>query len=101
VWAAPAILWFALGADRPAGGWRWPTAIALFFWAGPIWWVPRHDQRGLHQKIWELIVGDAFFWAMLAFLLGIALLLGWRRRLDRAGLKGWSSPQSPWDSVPA
>lgn len=92
VWAVPAILWFALGADRPAGGWRWPAAIAVFFWAGPIWWVPRHDQRGLHQKIWELILGDAFFWAMLAFLLGVALLLTWRRRLDRSGLKGLVKP---------
>ena len=83
VWAVPVILWFALGTDRPAGGWRWPTAVAVFFWAGPIWWIPRHDQRSLHQMLWELMLGDAFFWAMLAFLLGIAVLLASRRRLER------------------
>ncbi len=84
VWAVPAIGWFALGTDAPARGRRWAVAIALFFWARPIWWVPRHD-RGLHEKPWELIVGDSYLWAMLAFLLGVAVLLARRRRLELQG----------------
>ena len=82
VWAVPAILWLALGADAPAAGRKWAVAATLFFWAGPIWWVPSHD-RGLRENVWELFIGDSYFWAMLVFLVGIAVLLARRWRLER------------------
>lgn len=78
VWAVPAIAWLALAPDRPAHGRRWAVGLAVFFWAGPIWWVPRAD-RGLHEKLWALFVGDSFLWVMLACLLAVAGLLAHRR----------------------
>jgi hypothetical protein len=41
--------------------------------------VPKAD-RGLHEKVWELLVGDSFLWAMLLFLVGVTMLLEHRRR---------------------
>ncbi|HXY44125.1 MAG TPA: glycosyltransferase 87 family protein, partial [Acidimicrobiales bacterium] len=83
VWAVPAILWLALAPDRPVNGKGWAIGVALFFWAGPIWWVPSSDW-GLHEKVWELVVGDSYLWVMLAFIIGVPVLLGRRR--------AWSSP---------
>jgi alpha-1,2-mannosyltransferase len=78
VWSVPAILWLALAPDRPVHGRRWAIGAALFFWAGPIWWVPSEDW-GLHEKVWELVVGDSYLWAMLVFIIGVTVLLGRRR----------------------
>jgi alpha-1,2-mannosyltransferase len=82
VWVVPVIVWLAFAPDRPVHGERWAVAVAVLFWAGPIWWVPTPD-RGLHEKPWELIVGDAYLWAMLAFLVGVAALVASRRRQQR------------------
>jgi alpha-1,2-mannosyltransferase len=79
VWIVPAILWLAVASDRPVHGRQWAIGVAVFFWAGPIWWVPKAD-RGLHEKVWELLVGDSFLWAMLLFLVGVTMLLEHRRR---------------------
>jgi alpha-1,2-mannosyltransferase len=82
VWVIPVIVWLAFAPDRPVHGVRWAVAVAVFFWAGPIWWVPTPD-RGLHEKPWELFVGDSYLWAMLVFLLGVAALVVSRRRRQR------------------
>ncbi len=79
VWVVPAILWMALAPDGPRHALRWALLVAAFFWAGPIWWVPRAD-RGLHESVWEIVVGDSFLWAMLSYLLLTACQLA-RRRL--------------------
>jgi alpha-1,2-mannosyltransferase len=91
VWIVPALCWLALAPDRPRYGRRWAVAAAVFFWAGPIWWVPSAD-RGLHEKVWELVVGDSFLWVMLASLLGVAGLLAYRRLR--------SIPPEPTDDQP-
>jgi alpha-1,2-mannosyltransferase len=83
VWVVPAILWVALARDRPAHGRKLAAVMAVFFWAGPIWWVPKSD-RGLHEKVWELVVGDSFLWVMLAFLVAVAVLLLQRRPVNPA-----------------
>jgi alpha-1,2-mannosyltransferase len=79
VWVVPLIVWLAFARDAPVHGERWALGVAIFFWARPIWWVPIAD-RGLHEKPWELLVGDAYFWAMLVFLAAVAALLTSRRR---------------------
>ena len=63
-------LWLALAPDGPRHALRWALLVAAFFWAGPIWWVPRAD-RGLHESVWEIVVGDSFLWAMLSYRLGL------------------------------
>jgi alpha-1,2-mannosyltransferase len=83
VWVVLAIAWLALAKDAPAHGRRWALVVAIFFWAGPIWWVPVAD-RGLHEHVWEIVVGDSFLWVMLAFLAGVAVLLVQRLRRRRS-----------------
>ncbi|MGC9960683.1 MAG: glycosyltransferase 87 family protein [Acidimicrobiales bacterium] len=80
VWVVPALIWMAAAPDRPRHGRAVAVAAAVFFWAHPIWWVPETD-RYLPTKLWEVVVGDAYLWAMLAFLVGVAVLLSRRRRL--------------------
>lgn len=84
VWVVPAILWMALAPDGPRHALGWALLAAAFFWAGPIWWVPKAD-RGLHETVWELVVGDSFLWAMFTYLLAITYQLA-RRRLQPAEL---------------
>jgi alpha-1,2-mannosyltransferase len=79
VWVVPLIAWLAFAPDRPVHGRKWAVAVAVLFWAHPIWWVPAAD-AGLHEKAWELVVGDAYLWAMLTFLVAVAALLTSRRR---------------------
>jgi alpha-1,2-mannosyltransferase len=82
VWIVPALIWMAAAPDRPRHGAAWAVAVAVFFWAHPIWWVPEAD-RYLPTKLWEVIVGDAYLWAMLGFLVGVTVLLSRRRRLGQ------------------
>jgi len=49
------------------------------FWAAPIWWVP-NPQRGYGGPL-ELLAGNAYFLAAVAFLLLAAVLL-WSRHQD-------------------
>ena len=75
VWVVPATLWFALGSDRPRHG-RWvAAAAAVLFWSAPIWWVPHGRLLELHLNVWQLMAGDSFFVAVVAFLGWVAFRL--------------------------
>jgi len=75
VWVVPAILWLALAADRPRHGMALAIGTAVVFWSAPIWWVPFRNTSDLHLKGWQLVVGDAFFFSVLVFLIGAAVLV--------------------------
>jgi alpha-1,2-mannosyltransferase len=77
VWIVPVLAWLVLGADRPRGGRWWALAVAVLFWAAPIWWVP-DVQQGYGGPL-VLLAGNSFFLAAVAFLLLAGLLL-WSRR---------------------
>jgi len=81
VWVIPAILWLALGEDRPRLGLPLAIGTAVLFWIAPIWWVP-YAGSDLHLSAWQLVAGDSFFFALLVFLVGTVVLLV-RRRADR------------------
>ena len=81
VWVIPAILWLALGEDRPRLGVPLAIGTAVLFWIAPIWWVP-YAGSDLHLSVWQLVAGDSFFFALLVFLVGTVVLLV-RRRADR------------------
>jgi hypothetical protein len=55
----------------------------VLFIAAPIWWVPtswkvtKHPPE-LHQNAWQLLAGNSFLFAMLAFLTGVAVMLARR-----------------------
>lgn len=86
VWVVPAIIWFAAAPDRPRRGVKIAAAVAVLFWSCPIWWAPRDALHELQLRGWQLVAGNSFLLAMLAFLAGILALLirrewtDWRRR---------------------
>jgi hypothetical protein len=75
VWVVPAILWLALGRDRPRYG-RWIAgAGAVLFWSAPIWWVPHGRLLELHLDVWQLVAGDSFLVAVVTFVGWVAFRL--------------------------
>jgi alpha-1,2-mannosyltransferase len=84
VWVVPVIIWLVWGKDRPAGGPAYALATALLFWWAPIWHVPSGGTLALHEHGWQLVEGNAFFFATVVFMVAIALMLLVRRH-DRVG----------------
>jgi hypothetical protein len=94
VWVVPGIIWLAVGADRPRRGLWLAGVTAVLFISAPIWWVPTswkvttHPPE-LHQDYWQLFAGNSFFFAMLAFLAGVTVMLV---RRSRVALREVASP---------
>ena len=84
VWVVPAILWLAFAPDRPRWGPVLAGATAVLFWSAPVWWVPYKNTSDLHLNPLQLLAGNSFFFAMLLFLGGAAVLV-LRRGPRRAG----------------
>jgi alpha-1,2-mannosyltransferase len=78
VWVVPAILWLALAEDRPRRGLALAGATAVVFWSAPVWWVPYKDTLDLRLNGWQLVAGNAFFFAILLFMMGTAALVARR-----------------------
>ena len=77
----PILIWLCLADDRPRGGRVWAGAGALLLWRRPIWSLPYGGGgQELHEHGWQLVVGSSYFFAMLVFLLGVAVMLLLRRR---------------------
>jgi alpha-1,2-mannosyltransferase len=81
VWVVPAILWLAFAPDRPRWGPVLAGATAVLFWSAPVWWVPYKNTSDLHLNPLQLVAGDSFFFAMVLFLGGAAVLV--LRRVPR------------------
>jgi alpha-1,2-mannosyltransferase len=78
VWVVPILIWLACGPDRPRGGPYWAVAgAALFYWA-PIWKVPNGGNQELSEHGWQLLKGNAFFFATVVIMVGVAMML-WKR----------------------
>jgi alpha-1,2-mannosyltransferase len=75
VWVVPAILWLALAPDRPRWGRSAAIGAAILFWSAPVWWVPYKNTSDLHLNVLQLVAGNSFFFAMLLFLAGAAVLV--------------------------
>ncbi len=100
VWAVPILLWLACAADRPAGGPVWAAAAAgVLVWA-PVLHVPSGGDHELHEHGWQLLAGNSFFGLMVAFLLGVTVLLAVRARRS-APTGAVSGPPSPAPSTAA
>ena len=83
VWIVPVVIWLATGADRPRRGLVIAAVTAFVFVVAPIWWVPRSyvvsaNPPELHERGWQLVAGNFFFFATVVFLAGVAAML-WRR----------------------
>jgi alpha-1,2-mannosyltransferase len=93
VWVVPAILWLALAPDRPRWGRPSALATAVLFWSAPVWWVPYKHTSDLHLSPLQLVAGNSFFFAMLVFLIGAAVLVLGRGSPRGAGtLRGRQTP---------
>jgi alpha-1,2-mannosyltransferase len=79
VWVVPVIAWLFWGTDRPAGGPVYALATAGLFWWAPIWRVPSDKTVALHEHGWQLVEGNAFFFATVVFMAAVALMLFSRR----------------------
>ena len=79
VWVVPALLWLAVAPDRPRWGPWIAGATAVLFWSAPVWWVPYKHTSDLHLGGLQLIAGDSFFFAMVLFVIGAAILVVRRR----------------------
>jgi alpha-1,2-mannosyltransferase len=85
VWAVPILAWLACAPDRPARGPAWAAAAAIVLWWAPLQHVPSGGTIDLHEHGWTLLAGDSFFALLVAFMVGVALLLGVRRERVRGG----------------
>jgi alpha-1,2-mannosyltransferase len=83
VWVVPAVIWLAVARDRPRYGVRIAVGVAVLFWACPIWWAPRTVVHELTLHGWQLVAGNSFLLAMLAFLVGVIVLLMSREYAER------------------
>ena len=91
VWVIPTILWLGLAKDRPRFGVPLAIGTAVLFWIAPIWWVPYVSASDLHLNAWQLVAGNSFFFAVVLFVLGAAVLLTRRRSIRQsAGGQPWS-----------
>ncbi|HEV2362023.1 MAG TPA: glycosyltransferase 87 family protein, partial [Acidimicrobiales bacterium] len=91
VWIVPVLVWLFIGDDRPARGTILAIGAAILFWATPIWWVPRHGLRELHEVFWQYVAGNSFFFAMVLFLFATAAMLFVRSR--------WRPEDGPGDEL--
>ncbi len=78
VWIVPAVLWLAVGEDRPAKGEWWAVAAALAFVVVP------PNSAGGSGPLWFLR-DDAYVLATLAFV-GLVGTMLWTRRRGRPAL---------------
>lgn len=82
VWVLPVLAWLVLGPDRPRNGRWWALAVAVLFWAAPIWWVPNPQPASAGPFV--LLAGNSFFLAAVAFLILAGALL-WSRARAKPG----------------
>lgn len=99
VWAVPILLWLACAGDRPAGGPVWAAVGAVVLWWAPLQHVPSGANRELHEHGWTLLAANSFFVLLAAFLVGVAVLLTFRRPCTTGGRV--RAPASPAASTAA
>ena len=75
VWVDTSHLWLGLAKDRPRFGVPLAIGTAVLFWIAPIWWVPYVGASDLHLNAWQLVAGNSFFFAVVLFVVGAAVLL--------------------------
>ena len=100
VWVVPVIAWLLLGSDRPRLGWGWAILTAILFWAAPIWRVPYGHNVELSESPLQLVYGNSYFFVMMGFLIGIAVLLTARARPGGTNRQEASAPALPAVALP-
>jgi alpha-1,2-mannosyltransferase len=83
VWVIPMLAWLWLADDRPRFGAAWAALGVLVLWAGPMWLVPSYGDTELHESALALLESNAYFYLLVVFLGGIAVMLAARTRRAR------------------
>ena len=78
VWIVPIILWLALADDRPAFGRVWAAIATGWFWYGAIWRIPHGRGVELRDSFAQLLLGNSYTLALLAFIGGMIVMLAHR-----------------------
>ena len=91
VWLVPALVWLAVGADRPTGA-RWWIGLSVV-----VFMVDPNVADGHHGPVWSA-VQNSYALAAAAFVAGIGFLL-WRRRGVAQPPRSISSTRTPSGSV--
>ena len=81
IWIVLLIAWLALAVDRPAHGQWWAAAVAIVFWAAPVWWVPHGPDVKYAGHGWSILLSDSFFLLLAAIVLASSLRLAGRRSI--------------------
>ena len=95
VWIVPIALWLALAEDRPAFGRCWCALALVWFWFGAIWHTPHGSGVELHDTFPQMLVGNSYTLAMLAFVVGVAVMLAVRGRNGARELTRVGTPHEP------
>jgi len=80
VWAVPVLLWLACAPDRPPVGWLWAAGAGVALWKAPLQHVSDGKANELNEHGWTLLAGSSSFALLVAFMIGVAVLLTVRRR---------------------
>ena len=80
VWIVPVLLWLWWGADRPAYGRIWACVAAAVFFMAPMWRIANGRPFDTREHGWNLLAGNSFTVAALAFLVGVTGMSIARRR---------------------
>jgi hypothetical protein len=64
-----------LAPDRPRGGPLWGVGAAIVLWIGPTRFPSTHRTAELNEHGIALIEANAFFFLMLLFMIGVAVML--------------------------
>jgi alpha-1,2-mannosyltransferase len=75
VWLIPILAWLILAPDRPRGGPLWGVGAAIVLWIGPTRFPSTHRTAELNEHGIALIEANAFFFLMLLFMIGVAVML--------------------------
>ena len=83
VWFLPLLVWLTLAHDRPRTGPWWALLLAFACWQQVIWWPPNDGTLPLHWNAFYSVVGNSYFFAMVATFCGMIVV---QRRRGPAAL---------------
>lgn len=83
VWVVPLLVWMIFAPARPRFGRWWSFAVFAVMWWSPVFRVPNGGRRELSLNGWQQVLGNAYFFMMVALL---ALVAFWvvRRGIGRS-----------------
>ncbi len=86
IWVVLLVAWLALAPDRPRYGEWLALAVAVLFWAAPVWWVPHGPSVTFAGGGWFIPVSDAYVLLFIGLVVGAGVRV-FRTPLTRPALR--------------